>query len=324
MIFMMLAERKPEARNNTRRTEHHTVTGELLVQAPSDFSHSIAFMRGFTPMASEQRFTRNSVTRALMVDGRAAVLELTGTRDPERLAFRLHAADPLSEDARVRALRRVRFQFGLDDDLAPFYALAEGDRPFSHVVTQLYGMHHVKFPSAFEIAVWAVLMQRTPMAQARLVKRALVERFGAPLEVDGTTHWAFPEPHAMVAAGPSALADVVSHEKKASALFTLASAFSEVKDEFLRTAPLVEAEAWLRALPMIGDFSSVFILFRGLGRLGRFAAQSRELAEAARRVYRAPNLSDAEALARGERYGEWKGYWALYLRASGFVGMPAS
>ncbi len=318
---MMAAQRNGSSDSSTSRALH-TVSGELLVQAPSDFSHTLAFMRGFTPMSGEQRFARNSVSRALMMDGRPVVLELAATRDPERLAYRLHAdaGRPLSQDERVRALRRVRFQFGLDDDLAPFYALAEDEPAFSRVVTQLYGMHHVKFPTAFEIAVWAVLVQRTRMLQARKVKRALIERFGASLVVDDTEHWAFPEASTLAEAGPAMIAELVQEPKKAAAIFTLARAFTDAPEDFLRKAPFAQADAWLRALPMIGDFSATFILFRGLGRIERFAATSRELAAAVRRVYRVPNLSDAEALARGERYGSWKGYWALYLRASGFVG----
>ncbi|WP_394835413.1 hypothetical protein LVJ94_00615 [Pendulispora rubella] len=301
----------------------HTVSGELLVQAPADFAHMLSFMRGFAPLAGagEQCLGRSSVAAARMVDGRPVVFELSATDDPERLAYRLHSEIALSFDARVRLLRRVRFQFGLDDDLAAFYGLADRDRSFSRVVTQLYGMHHVKFPSVFEIACWAVLMQREPMARARQTKRALMERFGASLEVEGYVHWAFPEARTIAEASPSALADVVRHSRKAAAIFTLARAFAEMPEEFLRTVPYAEAEAWLRALPMIGDFSATFILFRGLGRMQRFAAaQNEHLVEAARRVYHAPTLSDADVSRMGERYGEWRGYWALYLRASGFVG----
>jgi len=313
----------PAQRHDPLDSKLHTASGELLVQAPCDFTHMLSFVRGFTPMAGEQRLRRNSVTRALTVDGHPVAFELSATDDAERLSYRLHARVPLSFDARVRVLRRVRFQFGLDDDLAPFYALADGDRAFSRIVTQLYGMHHVKFPSAFEIACWAVLMQRTPMARARQTKRAIVERFGASLDLDGYTHWAFPEPLAIAKAQPSDLVEIVRHPKKAAAIFTLARAFSEVPDAFLRTVPHAEAEAWLRALPMIGGFSSTFILFRGLGRMDRFDAQSGALVDAVRRVYQAPDLSEREALALGERYGEWKGYWALYLRSSAFVGASA-
>jgi len=310
----------PAQRYETLDAKLHTVSGELLVQAPADFAHMLSFMRGFAPMAGEQCLGRGSVAAARMVDGRPVVFELMATDDPERLAYRLHSEEPLSFDARVRLLRRVRFQFGLDDDLAGFYGLADGDRAFSRVVTQLYGMHHVKFPSAFEVACWAVLMQRVPVARARQVKRGLVERFGASLEVEGHVHAAFPEARTLAAASPAEVAEAVGHPKKAAAIFTLARAFAEMPDEFLRMAPYAEAEAWLRALPMIGDFSSTLILFRGLGRLDRFATQNEHLVEAARRVYHAPMLSEADALGLGARYGEWRGYWALYLRASAFVG----
>ena len=56
---------------------------------------------------------------------------------------------------------------GADDDLQPFYALAEADPPFWALVQRLYGYHQVRFFTPFENTCWAILGQRTPFAVAR-------------------------------------------------------------------------------------------------------------------------------------------------------------
>ena len=50
----------------------------------------------------------------------------------------------------VEALDRIRFSLSLDDDLEPFYELAEKDGSFAPIAREQRGHHHVKFPSAFE------------------------------------------------------------------------------------------------------------------------------------------------------------------------------
>ena len=288
----------------------HSVRGVLHATPPFDFAKSLAFVCSFPPTAGEQDVGAGTLTKAIIVRGRPILFELTATRDATTLAYALHAMAPVDDVTRDTALRRIRFQLSLDDDLAPFHALARDDASFAPVLRRQHGLHHPKFPSAFEIAVWSVLTQRMPIAAARKVKRALVEKLGAQIG----EHRAFPEASTLAAAREDEVAAIVRHTRKAAALVAIANAFASVDaDAYLATAPFDEAEAWLRALPLLGPWSTAFILFRGLGRMPRLAIEGGPIADAARRAYGA--ISDREVLAISERYGEWCGYWALYLRA---------
>jgi 3-methyladenine DNA glycosylase/8-oxoguanine DNA glycosylase len=91
-------------------------------------------------------------------------------------------------------------------------------------------------------------------------------------------------------------------------------AWQSADEYWLRTAPFDEAEAWLRAITGFGEWSTMFVLFRGLGRGDRMTL-TRPNAEAMRAAYGDRSDDDLQAILDG--YGPWAGYALLYLRASG-------
>ncbi len=289
-------------------THRHDVP--LLPTAPFALEHSLSFLCSFPPTRGEQVVERRSLTKALSIDGEAAVISVREVDGHLRCAVTTRR--PLAPSALGRLISRVRFQLSLDDDLAPLRARAEGDPAFAPVERRWHGHHHVKFPSPFEIAVWAVLAQRNQRL-GRRIKDALVAALGPRVEVDGVEHRAFPEPDAVL--DGSRVRTIVGDDARADAIVTVARAFRELDVERTLLAPRYEeAERFLRELPRIGPWSAAFILFRGLGRMERLAASSDPILDAARRVYGRRTERELRAIAEG--YGPWCGYWALYLRRS--------
>lgn len=90
----------------------------------------------------------------------------------------------------------------LQDDLGPLYDAAEGDDVFQAVVEDLYGFHHVQFPTPFECACWPVPFQRTEINMAKTQKDSLVEVAGREVERDGVTHRPFPPPEMILTRQP--------------------------------------------------------------------------------------------------------------------------
>lgn len=286
----------------------HQVT--LEAATPFDFAHSLGFLCSFPPTAGEQIVDRRALTKATSIDGRAvlwSVREIAGE-------LRLTVTAPRMLDGRAldRVVERVRFQLSLDDDLTPFVASAEADERFAPVERRWHGHHHVKFPTPFEIAIWAVLAQRN-QALGRRIKDAIVRALGPRIVVDGIEHRAFPEPEAMLDA--ARVRAVVGDAPKADAMVTIARTFRDHDvAQTLRSGSYDEALSFLLDLPRIGPWSAAFILFRGLGRMERLAENSGPIFAAARSVYGQRSESELRAIA--ESYGEWCGYWALYLRRS--------
>jgi DNA-3-methyladenine glycosylase II len=286
--------------------------------APFDFAQTLAFLGMFPPTQGEYTIEEGMWTRALMLDGQTLVVAMrsTGTVEAPRLAYTLHAEAAITPEIQRAAEDRLRFMLGLDDGLRPFYAIAfEQDEAFARVVRQCYGYHQVKFASPFESGCWAVLTQRMQMRMARTMKRALMERYGGSLLVDGVTYWAFPEAAALAAVEPHELGPLIRHERKGRQLAAVAQAFAQVDEQWLRTGDYGEVRSWLLAIDGIGPWSADFVLIRGLGRIERMPVTEESLLAAARQVY-GPSITSYELDSLAQKYGSWRGYWAHYLRVA--------
>jgi DNA-3-methyladenine glycosylase II len=288
--------------------------------APFDLAHSLTFLQCFGPMLGEQGVTRDVLTKALSCGGQAVVVRVRqkGGCDRPMLDVDFHAARPLGEGRWRDVLARVRSFLSADEDLAPFYERAANDPGIADVVQALRGLHHVKFPSAFEAACWGVINQRIGQDAARAMKTALVRRAGARFDLDGVAHWAFPEPAAVADLGEAELAKLCPGGRRARAVLEVARAFASVDASFLHEAPIDRAREWLRAIHGVGPFTASFVLYRGLGRFdGAPLVAPKLVAIASERYGRA---LDARAVSRmADDYGPWGGHWMLYLWASSFL-----
>jgi DNA-3-methyladenine glycosylase II len=289
---------------------------------PFDFAQTLGFLSGFTPTSGEQQVDARSLTKAVRIHGQTVGFDLrsVGTLEAPELRCTLFADRPLTPGVEEAVLERVRFFLSLDEDLGPFYTLAQQDAPFQKVLRPLYGYHQVKFLTPFENACWAVLTQRTPGDGARVMKRRLVETYGGSVQDRDSVLWAFPEPADLAGASAAELGALLKHPRKGEYLAAVVQAFGEVKEDWLRQGPLNEVRAWLRGIHGIGEWSATFVLLRGLGRMEGAVLDApdslftQEIMKAATHVYGPLNFEALSAHAR--QYGAWQGYWAHYLRAA--------
>jgi len=295
----------------------HSETGTLDAVEPFEFRRSLAFVRGFGPMSGQQEVDGDSITKAVMVDGQVVVFRVSEGKGA-RLEYRLFSSEPVSEEAAKGMGGRIAFFLSLDDDVGRFYSIAkEKDPKFYPLVESAWGLHHVKFLTFLEIASWALINQRIQRPIALRIKRSLTERFGASLEVDGRLYWAFPDGARLRAATAAQLLEATRNQRITRRLLSLSSSLDELDEGFLRTALFEKAKARLESVHGIGEWSSQFILFRGLGRMGKLQPLNvRPLGETIEAVY-----GSAKPLKEiNDTYGGWAGYWQLYLWASTMPG----
>lgn len=301
----------------------YSASGELddAIVEPFEFQQSLKFLRGFGPMSGEQQLDEGRVTKAMMVEGQTVVLrvgEKKGGKGSRRLGYELFSQGPVKpvEDSVVK---RVSFFLSLGDDVKPFYSIAEKeDAEFYPLIERSRGLHQVKFPTLLEICCWAIIVQRVQRPIALRMKRAVTERFGGSLEVEGKTYWAFPDYAKLKGATPKELLEATRSQRATQRLTSLLSSFDELDEDFLRSAPYDKATARLQKVKGIGDWSSQFILFRGLGRIERLhPINLRPLTKTIEEVYGAKGKTLEEI---NSTYGRWSGYWLLYLRASTMSG----
>lgn len=304
--------------------------GTLSPRAPFDFDKTLDFIGEFAPMVGEQTLAPGALTKTISLGGKAIVFQLTsrGTVEQPSLDHVLYCEDKLTPAAQDKVLERIRFFLSLDDDLQPFYEIGKRDTHFAPVIQRLYGLHHVKFLTPFENAVWAILTQRQPMSVAHKVKTALIDRYGARLSLSPSTgaghteFRAFPEVSQLFPVSSAELNEIVHNERKSDYLRSVIDAFANVDEQFLYQAPSADVRAWLLKIKGIGDWSADFILLRGLGRMewmrmSEYNLRGDPFGSAIARVYaNGKPVSPPERERLAKTYGEWRGYWAYYLRVN--------
>ena len=294
-----------------------TVEGNVVPVAPFDYTKSLDFLGFFTPMQGEQVVAEQLLTKALFIEGQLLAFRLTstGTIDKPCLEYTLFSERPIEHEIIETAVDRISFFLGLNDDLRQFYAIAEQDVNFAPVLHDLYGYHQVKFLTPFECACWAVLTQRNPMNMAQRMKQSIIERYGGSIAIDGMKYQAFPEAQRMAHLGEDELLSVVRNARKAEYLVAVIKAFNTVDEQFLRHGDYTEVESWLRSIRGFGEWSTSFVMLRGLGRMDSIPSSEKKFMSAASRLYgHGSDLSHTEIVNLAERYGDTQGYWAHYLR----------
>ncbi len=293
----------------------HTSSGTLTAVPPFDFAQSLAFLGLFPLTRHEQIVGESTLTRAAQFDGQVIVFQVKAAGQ-SALEYMLFSNKKISAEIHSSASDRIAFFLSLNDDLRPFYDIGQRDPPFAPVIQRLYGYHQVKFLTPFENAVWAILSQRNAMPLSEKMKNAITERYGGKLDVNGKVYQSFPEPAQLVSANVDELAGLIRHGPKAQGIAGVAHAFVHMDERFLREADDEDVYAWLRKIKGIGDWSASFIMLRSLGRMAYLPRGEKRVLDAASRVY--GKALTQEALERlAEPYGQWRGYWAHYLRVGG-------
>jgi DNA-3-methyladenine glycosylase II len=285
------------------------------VVQPFDFQLSLAFLRGFSPMMGEQKLEANALVKSWIVEKQAITVTMTGATDG--IACTLASPEAIDSSREHVVCHHVAAFLSAEDDLAEFYAIASRDASFAPVARRLRGLHHPRFATPFEAACWGVINQRIRLSQARKLKAAISARWG----VKGCD--AFPEAKTLARAHESELLKVLRSERKARAVWSVAQAFSKVSTSWLEEASLGDVEAWLRRIYGVGDFTTGFVLYRGLGRAvlpshASFTIRSPKLLAAAKQTY-GTTCTSTTLRKKALGYGPWVGLWSLYLWAATFA-----
>jgi DNA-3-methyladenine glycosylase II len=276
----------------------------LAVKQPYSFAQTVAFLRRFPPCQGDYLITDDAITAAVSVRGIARAFTLRAGNQ-----LTIDVPRHVDGDTQRALIARASDFIGANDDLTALYAAAEHDPPFQRIVNQLHGLHHVRFLTLEEIAVYCVFMQHTPIKLASLYKRRFLDAFGIPIDVGGATLRAMPEIDQLVELDEAQIAAAIGHARKAAIVTGVVRGVAAIGEPFLRTAPYAAARDALLEVPGIGPFSAAAILLRGLGRMDELPAMRNFEAEA-RALY--GRAYDPDAIAR--RYGRQIGYWSFYLK----------
>ena len=268
---------------------------------PFSFAQTLAFLRRFPPCQRQYVIGDDSLTAAMTVQGRAVAFTL-------RDGLTVELADDVPAVTRDAVVAQATAFVGARDDLAAFYAVAAGDAPFARLVQLLHGLHHVRFLTLAEIAVYSVLMQRAPIVVAAALHHRFLQAFGKPVAFGGRTLHAMPELDELSELSVARIAKAIGHRGKAERIADVVVGVRTIGEATLREAPYAQARDALLAIRGVGPFSAAAIMLRGLGRMDELPWLP-QFASVARTLYGRP----VEHRAIEKRYGRLIGYWSFYV-----------
>lgn len=279
-------------------------------------SHGLAAL---PPMRLDEKAGTFDITVPIAAGART--LRITSSRPGYGLVTAVGPAPAATTAAALMA--SMRLVLSLDQDLAPFYAMAAGDPQLSWVTGGAGRM--VRSPTVFEDIVKTICTTNTSWAGTTRMVNALIEHLGARAPgapARGPFGRAFPTAAAMAAVNLDFYRRVVGAGYRSSYLRDLARSVVDqsVEIELIGQLPpdVVsddDIEARLRALPGVGPYAAAHIMLM-LGRHSRLILDSWTRPNYARLTGRAKPPVDRTIERRFHRYGRYAGlaFWLFLTR----------
>lgn len=301
----------------------NTLTRQLRPTAPYDFALTAAYHAYFQERSGADTFANGVYRRLLDLDGRLALASVrdTGRLDSPQLTLELrgHALAPADLE---RAADQIARMLGITQDLAPFYAMAQSDPALRSLISQFHGLHLPCAATLFESLIFAVLGQQISARVARMMRMLLIQHYGAQMQFDGETYYAFPRPEAILESSPEELRGLKLTQRKAEYIHGIAAAVLSPDWPDPDDLPDAEIVRRLTALRGIGHWTAQWALLRGLSRPDALPLGDLALRRAVSRLWRNNQpVTDAQVAELAETWRPWRSYATAYLFAGIRTGM---
>ena len=306
-----------------------TMTLRLYPTPPFDFELTAGYHTYFQGRSGADNLDGGVYRRLVDLDGRLVLASVSsaGTVDAPGLALELRGEDLTDADGQ-RAAAQVRWMLGTEQELAPFYALAESDPALAELTQQFRGLHLPRTATLFEALTIAILGQQISASVARTLRTLLIERFGSryvtPAKAgdDGAAYYAFPRPETVLASSPEELRGLKLSRSKAEYVRVIAAAALEPGWTELTELPDGEIVRRLTALRGVGNWTAQWALVRGLARPDALPLGDLALRRGVSRLWRQGNaVTDREVSEIAEQWRPWRSYATAYLFAGMRTGM---
>jgi DNA-3-methyladenine glycosylase II len=197
----------------------------------------------------------------------------------------------------------VRKLIGLDFDLPPFHAFAQGEETLAATVRRFPGFRPPLAPDPFEALVSSITAQQVSLHAAFAVRSRFIDAFGEPRELAV----AFPTRERVALASEDELMLLGFSRRKAEYVLGIARADLDFDD--LAGLPDDEVKARLTAVRGLGEWSADWFLARYLARAEAWPAGDLGLRKAVLAFY--PDVTDVRAA--GVRFHPFQNLSAHFL-----------
>src|SRR5690349_15143415 len=257
---------------------------------------------------------RNGVReRLLHLDGRPAVVRVAQTAS-DRVLFGAQAED---EPTAQRAIERMRFALGVDDDLRAFHERFRDDPLIGASVRARPWVRVTRRPEPFEALAWAITEQLIEFVRAVEIQRRIVRRWGRRCMRTGLRD--APDATTLSRVAPAELQSCDLSAGRALALIRCAREVASGRVDL--HAPEHE-RGWqrLRSIPGIGSWTLEVLALTGQGRYDQLPAGDLNYLKLVGRLQSGGNpharATEEDVRALFAPYGEWAGLAAAHLSRS--------
>jgi 3-methyladenine DNA glycosylase/8-oxoguanine DNA glycosylase len=245
--------------------------------------------------------------RLLHVEGSRAVVRVAQP-SADTVVFGAWAQDAgVAEEAIVR----MRFAFGVDDDLRPFYERFRFDPLIGPSLRRHPWLRPARRPDPFEALAWAICEQLIELDRAVVIQRRIVARLGRRCAESGLRD--LPTPERLAGTAPALLQSLDLSGGRAIALRRAAREVAAGRAD-LRAADHERGWRRLRAIPGIGAWTVEMLALHGQGRYDQVPAGDLGLLKFAGRAL----TGNARARATEDEVR------ALFAPYDGWAGLAAS
>ena len=264
-------------------------------------------------MASVDRYAGGVYWRALRRGEKPVLASVrpAGQQRGAALQVTVHGEQATQNDLEYACHTFTRV-LGLAVDMEGFYRVLEKDPVLYETTRYLWGMRPLRSESLLEALVTAITAQQVSSHIARLIREGLVERYGAPVQAEGETLYAFPTPQAMLTAGKDGLRALKLSARKAEylqevCLRTLDGRLAEKRIGEMDDEPAITELMRVRG---VGRWTAVVAMLQALGRVDLFPAGDLALRKEVSLLYFKGDPISVEQLTEFARK-QWRPYQGL-------------
>jgi 3-methyladenine DNA glycosylase/8-oxoguanine DNA glycosylase len=231
----------------------------LTIPAPFDFALTVAKPAGWHWSTPKEIFLDGTLWTGLRVRDIPVGLRLNAKDSKVRV--RAFTKSPLAAHDASELKSIIRFGLGADEDLAGFYAFAEGDPVLKIAVADHPGMRIGDLDDVFGNVILAILLQMAPIARSEKMMDDILGLAGTKISFDSHEVVLWPRAEQIAGIDPGVLRAKAMLGYRAERLVKAAQYLVDhpVSLRALAEIPEEEAEAVLTAIPGIGKYSAAII-----------------------------------------------------------------
>ncbi|MGR7910163.1 DNA-3-methyladenine glycosylase 2 [Lysinibacillus capsici] len=245
----------------------HDVDDVMIITLPANFDMN-ANLGYLTREKNEclYEIENNIITKVIAIGEMQSLVQISVIDNQQMVVQFLNGSRPIEKGEREKIATNILEWFDLDNDLTPFYEMANADPLLKIPAQKFYGLRVIGIPDLFEALCWGVLGQQINLAFAYSLKRQFVESFGDSIEWNGKKYWVFPPYERIAQLTPTDLAAIKMTVKKSEYIIGIARlmANGDLSKEQLKKMDFKEAEISLIKIRGIGPWTANYVLMRCL------------------------------------------------------------